>query len=375
MLRELLIQARRKPSASLKGSTPGEGAPMKRRTLITHLPLGLAGLGLCDAHAQTQNTITPVTQPARPANPLPAFDFPAPTLPITVLAEGLAFPEAPVVMDDGSVLFVQIESKQISRLAPNGKVTLVKQLEGGPNGLAIGPDHALYIANDGGRFSFAKRGQYNFPGAVPANFVGGSIQRLDLKTLELSTLYESCEGRRLIAPDDLVFDKAGGMYITDIGKGQNDGGVYYALPNGKGIRAVKRDMTAPNGIGVSPDGKLLHVSIGRMLMSFDIKAPGELAVSSSYPDATHAQLPERSIADSLKVLADGKVAVCTLIVGGISIFDAKGSNELINFADPMTTNLAFGGKDLRDTWVTLSGTGRIGQVRWPYPGLKPAFTA
>jgi gluconolactonase len=41
----------------------------------------------------------------------------------------------------------------------------------------------------------------------------------------------------------------------------------------------------------------------------------------------------------------------------------------------MTTNLAFGGRDMRDTWVTNSGLGKMVKVRWPYPGLKPAYSA
>ena len=84
---------------------------------------------------------------------------------------------------------------------------------------------------------------------------------------------------------------------------------------------------------------------------------------------------DRSTADSLKVLADGKVAVCTLIVGGISIIDKAGATEFIQFADPMTTNLALGGADMRDAWVTSSGLGKILKVRWPYPGMKPAYAA
>jgi glucose/arabinose dehydrogenase len=119
---------------------------MNRRTLLSALPLlGLASIAK-GQQAAAPSAPTPATPPPRPS-----FNFPPPTLKSTVVAEGLKFPEAPVVMNDGSVLFVQIESKQISRLTPDGKVTLVKQLEGGPNGLAIGPDKALYIANDGGR--------------------------------------------------------------------------------------------------------------------------------------------------------------------------------------------------------------------------------
>jgi len=338
---------------------------MDRRTLIAAAPLlALSSL----ARAQTP-------APAAPRAPPAPISFPPPTLASTVVASGLHFPEAPVIMKDGSVLFVQIETKQISRLKPDGTVALVAQLDGGPNGLAIGPDKALYIANDGGRFSFAKRGEFNFPGPIPADFKGGSIQRLDLKTGKVATLYDTCDGKPLVAPDDLVFDRQGGMWITEYGKARDDGGLYYARADGKGIKLVKGAMNGPNGIGLSPDGKQLHVSTGRQLLTFDIKGPGELGSSASYPNATHAALRDRSVADSLKVLADGKVAVCTLVVGGISIIDAAGATEFIQFADPMTTNLAFGGADMRDAWITSSGLGKILKVRWPYPGLRPAYSA
>jgi gluconolactonase len=331
---------------------------MDRRTLLAAAPLLLA----------------PRLVRAQPPAAPPAPSFPPPTLAITVLAQGLKFPEAPVVMKDGSVLFVQIESKQVSRLKPDGSVTLVAQLDGGPNGLAIGPDKALYVANDGGRFSFNRRGAFNFPGAAPPDHTGGSIQRIDLKTGKAVTLYDSCDGKRLVAPDDLVFDTHGGMWISDLGKVKGDAGVYYALPDGKGIRQVKGGMNGPNGIGLSPDGKQLHVSEGRQLWTFDIAGPGVLGPSVSYPGAAHGLLRERSVTDSLKVLADGKVSVCTLIAGGITIFDRAGAAEFIQFDDPMTTNLAFGGRDMRDAWITSSGLGRILKVRWPYPGLRPAYS-
>jgi gluconolactonase len=341
---------------------------MNRRKLLSALPLlGLAGI------ARGQQATAP-SAPAPPP-PRPNFNFPPPTLKSILVAEGLKFPEAPVVMHDGSVLFVQIESKQISRLTPDGKVELVKQLEGGPNGLAIGPDRALYIANDGGRFSFAQSNGFNFPGRIPAGFVGGSIQRLDLKTGVLTTLYEECDGKHLIAPDDLVFDHHGGMWISEFGKAPGDAGVYYAQPDGKRIVRVKDGMSGTNGIGLSPDGKQLHVSEGRTLWTWDVISPGVVGPSKAYPSGDQGHLPNRSIVDSLKVLADGKVCVCTLIVGGISIFDAAGHAQLIQFDDPMTTNLAFGGRDMRDTWVTNSGLGKMVKVRWPYPGLKPAYRA
>ena len=338
---------------------------MDRRTLIATAPLlALSGL----ARAQT-------AAPAAPRPPPAPNSFPPPTLATATVAEGLRFPEAPVVMKDGSVLFVQIETKQISRLKPDGTVSLVAQLDGGPNGLAVGPDKALYVANDGGRFSFTKRGAFNFPGAVPPDFVGGSIQRVDMKTGKAVTLYDSCDGKRLVAPDDLVFDRHGGMWISDIGKVRGDGGIYYATPDGKAIKQIRGGMSGANGIGLSPDGKQLHVSEGRQLWTFDIAGPGVLGPSTAYPNGAHAMLRERSVTDSLKVLADGKVCVCTLIAGGISIIDKGGATEFVQFADPMTTNLALGGADMRDAWITSSGLGKILKVRWPYAGMKPVYTA
>ena len=341
---------------------------MDRRRLLAAAPL-LA----IPAWAAAQPPPLPVPPvERRPAAPI---SFPPPTLEMKTVAEGLHFPDAPVVMKDGSLLFVQIEARQISRITPSGEVKLVAQLNGGPNGLAIGPDKALYIANDGGRFSFAQRQGFNFPGAIPADFEGGMIQRLDLKSGQVTTLYDTCEGKPLIAPDDLVFDHKGGMWISEYGRTRGDGAIYYARSDGRGIRLVKGGLNAPNGIGLSPDGKQLHVSTGRQLLTFDVQGPGELGPSTSYPDAVHAPLRDRSVADSLKVLADNKVCVCTLIVGGISIIDPKGQTEFIQFDDPMTTNLAFGGADMRDVWVTSSGLGKIRKVRWPYPGLKPAYVA
>jgi gluconolactonase len=60
-----------------------------------------------------------------------------------IVATGLMFPEGPVVCADGSVLLVEIERKTVSRVRPDGRVEVVAEPGGGPNGLAFGPDGAL----------------------------------------------------------------------------------------------------------------------------------------------------------------------------------------------------------------------------------------
>ena len=48
-------------------------------------------------------------------------------------------------------------------------------------------------------------------------------------------------------------------------------------------------------------------------------------------------------------------------------------DQLVEFVatdDIFTTNICFGGADMRDAWITLSGTGRLARTRWNRPGLK-----
>jgi gluconolactonase len=67
--------------------------------------------------------------------------------------------------------------------------------------------------------------------------------------------------------------------------------------------------------------------------------------------------------------------VGTLINGGITVFSPDGGTEHFAVPDPYTTNLCFGGDDMRDVWITASGTGKILKAHWPRPGLKLAYNA
>jgi gluconolactonase len=347
---------------------------MDRRRLIAALPLAAAAW---PALAQEPPAAAPAAPSQRPPPrpPIPLVETPA--LPWTIVAEGLHFPEGPVVMKDGSVLFVQIESKEVSRLTPAGKVEQLAQLDGGPNSLTVGPDGAIYIANNGGRFGFSVRGGFNSPGAPPPGFSGGGkIQRLDLKTKAVTTVYDSIDGHPLTAPDDLIFDKSGGLWITELGLRPGTGAIYHTPKLGQPLSVARAGMSGPNGIGVSPDGKLLHISMGQSLYAFDIDGPGKLSTRTYAPNGVQGPLHENSGADSLKIQADGKVCVCSLFrPGGITVIDRMGQAEFLGFPDRFVCNLAFGGRDMRDCWLMLSGLGKIAKVRWPSAGQTPAYRA
>ena len=180
------------------------------------------------------------------------------------MADGLLFPEGPIAMDDGSVLLVEIARGTLSRVQPDGSVEVVAECGGGPNGAAIGPDGACYVTNNGGCFAWIDIG-LTVPGDVPETYWGhGSIQRVDLDTGEVSTIYGECGGRPLRAPNDLVFDEHGGFYFTDHGlrleRTIDRTGVFYARPDGTAIEEVVFPLESPNGVGLSPDGATLYVA-------------------------------------------------------------------------------------------------------------------
>jgi gluconolactonase len=296
---------------------------------------------------------------------------------IELVAEGLRFPEGPIAMNDGSVILTEIEGGVLTRVSPSGETTTVARTGGGPNGAAVGPDGALYVTNNGGSFQFMKVNGLNIPGPTPPEHTGGAIQRVDITTGKVETLYDACEGRRLIGPNDLVFDAHGGFWFTDHGcgtpEGRKFGALYHAKADGSKISRARDHIISPNGVGLSPDGKVVYVAdtqTGR-LWAFDVVAAGELAPPEGFiPGRVICTLPGYQFLDSLAVEAGGKVCVATIFNGGITAFDPDGSTEHFAFPDLVTTNICFGGADMRDAWVTCSSTGKLFKTRWPRPGLK-----
>ncbi|MCZ7601185.1 MAG: SMP-30/gluconolactonase/LRE family protein, partial [Gammaproteobacteria bacterium] len=151
---------------------------------------------------------------------------------LRTVTDGLLFPEGPIALDDGAVLVVEIMGGRLIRVEPNGRKLAVADLGGGPNGAAIGPDGQCYVCNNGGfNWSTAADG-YMRPVGRADDYVTGSIQRVDLSTGRVETLFTACDGEPLKGPNDIVFDGLGGFYFTDHGKTHgrlmDRGAVYYA---------------------------------------------------------------------------------------------------------------------------------------------------
>jgi gluconolactonase len=299
---------------------------------------------------------------------------------IELIAQGLEFPEGPISMSDGSVVLVEIMGQRLTRIRPNGTRDTLAEVKGGPNGAAIGPDGAFYICNSGGRYNYIDTDGRIFPAREPSPlYSGGSIQRVDPATGKVTTLYDEFRGNRLLSPNDIVFDRHGGFWFTDNGMVAGEtlqfGSLYYAAADGSSLTRPRKNILSPNGLGLSPAEDVVYVAdtITARLHACAVEAPGKLSKSSIVPGPVVCTLPGLQGFDSLAVEAGGKVCVATLYNGGISIIDPDGSVEHVPFPDDVTTNICFGGTDMRDAWVTCSGTGTLYKCRWPRPGLRLNF--
>ena len=159
----------------------------------------------------------------------------------SILTDDLLFPEGPIYLNDGSILLVEIARGTLTKIYQNGEKEIVSNLGEGPNGAAIGPDGFCYICNNGGfDWEVSSDKKKRRPIAQAKNYKSGKIQKVNLNTGEFETLYSECNGLPLNGPNDIVFDKKGNFWFTDLGKVRertmDRGSVYWAKPDGSEIK-------------------------------------------------------------------------------------------------------------------------------------------
>ena len=299
------------------------------------------------------------------------------------ISQGLRFPEGPVAMADGSVVLVEIAAGRITRVRPDGTNETVAEPGGGPNGLALGPDGKLYCCNNGGFEYIEHPNGLLIPHGQARDYSGGRIERIDLATGAVETLYRDGDfGCVLRGPNDIVFDAHGGFWFTDHGKTRlrerDVTGIFYARADGSHLEEVIFPSENPNGIGLSPDGKRLYAAetYTCRLMAFDVIAPGKIDPTAGLGGAGIPLYRPAGYKffDSLGIEECGNICVATIGESGISVISPAG--ELVEFVatpDPFTTNICWGGADRRTAYITLSGTGQLVSMEWPRAGLALAY--
>jgi gluconolactonase len=296
------------------------------------------------------------------------------------LASGLFFPEGVCALGSGDLLFVEIGARHLCRLTAGGQLSTVATLGGGPNGCAIGPDGAAYVANDGG-LTFRRSSGRNFVSGVPEDYVHGSIQRVDLRTGAASTLYTRAGANSLKGPNDLLFDSWGGIWFTDTGKMRERerdlGGLYWTKSDGSEIREVVFPLNAPNGIALGTDRRTLYVALSdkRQIVAYTLTGPGQIETENGMPRQRLFSAPAGGFSiDNIAVEESGAIVAAAVGYGGLVTIGPDGEvKSTMKLDDPIVTAMAFGGPDRKTLYVTLSSTGRIVAIDWPRPGLTSTF--
>jgi gluconolactonase len=188
------------------------------------------------------------------------------------------------------------------------------------------------------------------------------------------------QGRRLNSPNDMVFAPDGALWFTDpaFGLAGFDASYDKEIPyNGVyrwkdgQITAVIVDLPNPNGIALSPDGRLLYVSNSgpdMFVNVYDVAPNGSVGAGRrliSYPGPQPGDVP-----DGLKVDSLGNI--WTSGPGGIRIITPQGRVlGQIRTPDTAQANIAWGGADGRTAFITA--TSNVYRLRLAVPGLRPHF--
>jgi gluconolactonase len=323
------------------------------------LAVALAPLGCKQAGAPADNSATPAAAP--PANMRvdrmdPALDqVVAPDAKVEKVAGGFLFNEGPM-WREGRLWFSDLVGNKMYAVSPDGKVELLIDKAGGMDNGAKGfyrGSNAMATDKDGS--------------VLMCQHSMRRIARVDDK-LHVTNFLDKWNGKRFNSPNDLVFAPDGSLWFTDppfgLDKKAQDpakeipfSGVYrYA--HGK-VTAVIKDLDNPNGIGFSPDGKVLYISNTaphQFVDRYDVKADGTMGQPTtfiSYPDTPASEPP-----DGLKLDSAGNL--WTTGPGGIRIINPQGKVLGQIKLPEVAANLAWGGDDGKTLYITAtSGIYRV----------------
>jgi gluconolactonase len=182
------------------------------------------------------------------------------------------FTEGPALAPDGSIFFSDI-GDSIWRYDPKtGKTDIFRKPSGRANGLMFNQQGDL-IACEGANTGGGRRISITAGIAGPTD---GTVR----------TLADRYEGKRFNSPNDLAIDSQGRVYFTDpryVGNEPREldfEAVYLVAADGS-VKIATREVSKPNGILVSPDGKTVYVSDNnpqgsRYLVAFDVRSDGTL---------------------------------------------------------------------------------------------------
>ncbi|ORW89025.1 hypothetical protein AWC27_13135 [Mycobacterium szulgai] len=275
---------------------------------------------------------------------------------IDLVADDLGFTEGPVWLPDGRIALTSISRGCLYIVDPAGGPVEQIVTGGGPNGLALGPDGALYVAQNGGVFGAS--------GPAPAGVqivTGGCVDYLSTG---------------MDAPNDLAFGPDGRLWVTDprgesVFSATDDSalGWLWACPldGGAPQRIVDNGPVFINGLaftGEGPVGRSLLVTatLSSGLLAYAVAAPG----APSWAQARLVHTFDNGWPDGMLISPSGQAWVALTGADRIDVIDPGGecSAVLDLPAGSFPTNVCIGGAGLDELYVTAAGSQSLLRVRF-----------
>jgi len=264
-----------------------------------------------------------------------------------IIAGGFEWTEGPLWLNDLKMLiFSDIPANAIYQwsekdgvklyLTPSGFTDTFKRGgETGSNGLLLDRNGKLVLCQHGDRRIARMESPLNAPEP------------------KFQTLAGTWQGKRFNSPNDAAYNDMGDLYFTDPAYGMEKGfedpgreipfaGVYRCDSKGN-VTLITDQLSAPNGIGFSPDGKTLYVansggSSGALWMTWQLKDDGTLGPGMVFFDPSEEANNRKGGPDGLKVRKDGILFATG--PGGVWIFAPGGKHLGTILTGQQTSNCA-----------------------------------
>lgn len=254
--------------------------------------------------------------------------------------------EGPSFDTAGNLYFVDSTYGRIFRASPEGKVTVVAEYDGEPNGLRVHKDGSIWVAD-----------------------YKSGIVRVDPATGAVEPVVSRYMTEHFRGVNDLVFAPSGNLYFTDQGQTDIDNptGALYCWTVDGTLKRIIDNAPSPNGLAVSADERMIFVAVtrGNAIWRIPLSIEGNVSRMGVFLHLSGGNGP-----DGVAMMEGGGLAVAIVGMGCVWIFDPVGEPlyRIMSCRGALTTNIAFGGPDRKTLYITENHSGAILMARVPVAG-------